>query len=74
MQDRTESSSEALNYQKHLNAEVLHMHTRKHIIVIGGGVAGMESAIHLCDMGYEVTLVEKQDQLGGHVLKWDFLS
>lgn len=73
MQDRTESSSEALNYQKHLNAEVLHMHTRKHIIVIGGGVAGMESAIHLCDMGYEVTLVEKQDQLGGHVLKWDFL-
>lgn len=49
------------------------MANKKHIVVIGGGVAGMESAIHLSQLGYAVTLIEKQSRLGGHVLHWDFL-
>ena len=35
------------------------------VIVIGGGLAGLAAACHLADSGLEVTLLEKQDQLGG---------
>jgi heterodisulfide reductase subunit A2 len=34
-------------------------------LVIGGGIAGMTAAKGLADQGYEVTLVEKENQLGG---------
>jgi heterodisulfide reductase subunit A len=45
----------------------------KNVVVIGGGVAGMESSAQLAAMGYHVTLVEKEGKLGGHVDQWDFL-
>lgn len=38
----------------------------KSALVVGGGVAGMESALAIAKAGYPVTLVEKQGQLGGH--------
>ena len=34
-------------------------------MVIGGGVAGMTSALSLADQGFDVHLVEKDDHLGG---------
>ena len=34
-------------------------------IVIGGGVAGINSAIQLGEQGFDVTLIEKKDRLGG---------
>ena len=34
-------------------------------LVIGGGVAGMTSALSIADQGYEVHLVEKDNTLGG---------
>ncbi len=34
-------------------------------MVIGGGVAGMTSALSLAEQGYETLLVEKEDELGG---------
>lgn len=34
-------------------------------MVIGGGVAGMTAALNLADQGYEVLLVEREQQLGG---------
>ena len=34
-------------------------------LVIGGGIAGMNAAKGLADQGYHVTLVEKEDRLGG---------
>ena len=39
--------------------------TRKKILVIGGGPAGMEAALTAADTGHSVTLVEKQNTLGG---------
>ncbi len=45
----------------------------KKVIVIGGGVAGMEAASSLAAFGIEVTLIEKEDHLGGHVSQWDRL-
>jgi len=40
-----------------------------HVTVIGGGIAGLESAISLSNLGYDVTLVEIGSELGGHVLR-----
>jgi heterodisulfide reductase subunit A-like polyferredoxin len=36
-------------------------------LVIGGGIAGMTSALKIADQGYEVYLLEKEDQLGGNI-------
>ncbi len=38
------------------------------VLVIGGGIAGMESALNLGDMGYKVLLVEKEPSIGGKMI------
>ena len=38
-----------------------------HITVIGGGIAGVESALNLSNLDYDVSLLELTDELGGHV-------
>ena len=38
------------------------------ILVVGGGIAGMESALTLGDMGYKVLLVEKEASIGGKMI------
>jgi heterodisulfide reductase subunit A len=38
-----------------------------HVTVIGGGIAGVESALSLSNLGYEISLLEITDELGGHV-------
>jgi heterodisulfide reductase subunit A len=45
----------------------------KHVVVAGGGVAGMEAAGALAEMGYRVTLVEKDNNPGGHLGRWHAL-
>jgi heterodisulfide reductase subunit A-like polyferredoxin len=39
----------------------------KRALVVGGGAAGMRSAVGLADQGFEVVLVEKQRELGGNL-------
>ena len=39
--------------------------TSKDILVVGGGMAGMTAAKAAASAGYKVTLVEKEDRLGG---------
>ena len=41
------------------------------IVVIGGGIAGIQAALDLGDMGYEVHLVEKTPSIGGHMAQLD---
>ncbi|MBN1177567.1 MAG: CoB--CoM heterodisulfide reductase iron-sulfur subunit A family protein [Anaerolineae bacterium] len=36
-------------------------------LVIGGGVAGMTAALNIADAGYDVTLVERDSELGGNL-------
>jgi heterodisulfide reductase subunit A len=35
-------------------------------MIIGGGIAGMQAALDIAEAGFEVTLVERTNQLGGH--------
>jgi len=44
---------------------------KQSVLVIGGGVAGMQAALDLADAGYKVNLVEKQPSLGGLMAKLD---
>ncbi len=37
----------------------------KEILVVGGGIAGLSAAISAAEAGYQVTLVEKEESLGG---------
>lgn len=45
----------------------------KKIAIVGGGVAGMQAANVLGRLGYQVTLFEKAEQLGGNVRNWSNL-
>ena len=46
---------------------------KKRIIVIGGGVAGMQTALRLAEQGLEPVIVEKEPELGGKLRGWHVL-
>ena len=41
------------------------------VLVIGAGIAGMQSALDLSDSGYYVYLLEKSPAIGGAMAKLD---
>ena len=41
------------------------------VLVVGGGIAGMQAAIDLADSGYYVHLVEKSSAIGGLMSQLD---
>jgi heterodisulfide reductase subunit A2 len=49
------------------------MQMKNHVFIIGGGIAGAEAAAQLATLGIDVTLAEKESQLGGKLNKWDRL-
>jgi len=46
-----------------------HREVPNHVTVIGGGVAGIESALSLSRLRYNVSIIELSEQLGGHVVR-----
>ncbi|MFZ5942375.1 MAG: FAD-dependent oxidoreductase [Bacteroidota bacterium] len=46
------------------------MTEEKKVAIIGGGIAGIEAAIRLTDLGHHVVLIEKEAETGGHLKKW----
>ena len=40
-------------------------------LVVGGGIAGINSALDLAEMGFKVYLVEKTESIGGHMAQLD---
>ena len=44
---------------------------RPHVIVAGGGLAGLSASVWLSDRGYRVTLVEARGRLGGRTIGID---
>lgn len=43
---------------------------KENVVIIGGGLAGMEAARQLLLLGYQPIVVEREDHLGGHVAQW----
>jgi heterodisulfide reductase subunit A len=41
------------------------------VMVVGGGIAGMQAALDLADSGYYVYLVEKSPSIGGVMSQLD---
>jgi heterodisulfide reductase subunit A-like polyferredoxin len=41
------------------------------VMVVGGGIAGMQAALDLADSGYLVKLVEKSSAIGGVMSELD---
>lgn len=46
---------------------------QERILVIGGGVAGMQAAAALREEGFNPLIIERAPQTGGHVAQWDRL-
>ena len=42
----------------------------RHVLVVGGGIAGLAAATVLAERGVRVTLAEASDRLGGRVAAW----
>ncbi|RYE18573.1 MAG: FAD-dependent oxidoreductase, partial [Sphingobacteriaceae bacterium] len=47
------------------------MDKNQHIVVIGSGFAGLSAASVLAKAGYQVTILEKNDQAGGRARLWE---
>ncbi|RLI10435.1 hypothetical protein DRO25_03400, partial [Candidatus Bathyarchaeota archaeon] len=50
--------------------EVLHpikTKVKKEVLVIGGGISGIQAALEMADKGYQVYLVERNPCIGGHM-------
>ncbi|MDD4638746.1 MAG: FAD-dependent oxidoreductase, partial [Bacteroidales bacterium] len=45
----------------------------KNVLVLGAGVAGLQAALSLKELGYRVTILEKSSSAGGHLKDWDKL-
>ena len=51
--------------------ETMEVPVNKNALVIGGGISGINSALDLANMGYQVYLVEKNESIGGHMAQLD---
>jgi heterodisulfide reductase subunit A len=58
-----------VNYHQSLEAREVEVHPD--IMVVGGGIAGMQAALDLGNSGHKTYLVEKSTTIGGHMLQFD---
>lgn len=58
----TENNAPLLNYNS--NHSISNLNS-KHVIVIGSGFGGLSAAIRLQSQGYQVTILERRNQIGG---------
>ena len=45
--------------------------TQKHALVVGAGIAGLQAALDLANIGFRVHLVEKTPSIGGRMAQLD---
>jgi heterodisulfide reductase subunit A len=77
--DMAEGTPKALDLVKAAVVKVQHnvpLHSTqlpitRRAMVIGGGIAGIQSALDIADAGYEVILVEKSPSIGGRMSQFD---
>ena len=44
---------------------------KERVLIVGGGIAGIEAALQIADAGFEVVLVERDSSIGGHMSRFD---
>lgn len=55
----------------HEPLEPLHVPINPTTLVVGAGIAGIQSAIEIADSGFPVILVEREPSIGGHMAQFD---
>lgn len=73
--DKKEATQKAIKLVKSMVEKVamnkelqpIEVPVNRRCLVIGAGVAGIESALNIADMGYQVYLVEKEPSIGGRM-------
>jgi heterodisulfide reductase subunit A len=55
----------------HTPLEMMPLEINPNTLVVGGGIAGMTSALELADAGFHVYLVEREPSIGGHMAQLD---
>jgi len=58
-----------VNYHKRLESRLVDVNPD--IMVVGGGIAGMQAALDIAASGHKAYLVEKEPTIGGHMLQFD---
>jgi heterodisulfide reductase subunit A len=57
--------------REHEPLETRQVEVRKEVLVIGGGIAGIEAALTVAEGGNHVYLVEREATIGGHMARFD---
>ncbi len=55
----------------HEPLEMRRVPIKKQVLIVGGGIAGIEAALQVADAGFKVILVEKEPTIGGHMAQFD---
>ncbi len=58
-----------VNYHQSLASREVDVHPD--VLVVGGGIAGMQASLDIANAGHKVYLVERQPTIGGHMLQFD---
>jgi heterodisulfide reductase subunit A2 len=56
---------------KHEPLEPMEVDIRPEVMVVGGGVAGIQAALEIADAGHHVYIVEREPSIGGHMAQLD---
>ncbi len=55
----------------HEELEMRRVAITKRVMVVGGGIAGIEASLQIADAGFDVVLVEREPSIGGHMSQFD---